>query len=229
MKKNILIAAMALLASGAALADNASGVWGGFTATATDGMVSLPNGAGGTTTVYGQTDSSATNAVANGNNVGDSFAGIAGYYSGVSASGAIAPVSPATAPTKPQTLNTIGADSATTGTGVAGFGKSTVLSGGTNAVDLSGQSVSTAESSVTGFDHASKSTGITAANGTVIGGGASSMAAVGSGSLGSASTNNNLTATNFMYTTNAGSAGQSTSAVNASTTYVPNTFGYIGH
>jgi hypothetical protein len=53
MKKTILMAAVALLASGAAMADNASGVWGGFKATATDGVVHLPNSGNGTTAIDG--------------------------------------------------------------------------------------------------------------------------------------------------------------------------------
>jgi hypothetical protein len=84
MRKTILVAAIALLASGVALADNASSTYAGFTATAADGMHLAADG----TPVLQGTNSTGVNT---GFGVGDAFAGVAGYYGGIAASAIPAP------------------------------------------------------------------------------------------------------------------------------------------
>jgi hypothetical protein len=227
MKKHILIAAMALVASGAAMADNASGVWGGFTATATDGVVYLPNGAGGTTTVMGSTDSTGVNAAdplaTPAVTKGDSYAGIAGYYTGVSGS-AIPIIPPTGANTGFQTYNTIGG--ASTGlndtSGIIAYGQALVPGG---AVDLSGQSVSTGESSLVANTVTAKTTGASAGNATVIGGGNGSLANVQANGAAKADATNNGTGA-LLYNATAQGVNNSSSFVN---TAAPTFGAFTGH
>jgi hypothetical protein len=218
MKKTILMAAVALLASGAAMADNASGVWGGFKATATDGVVHLPSG-NGTTTIYGTTNSSDVNTTGNGANVGDSYAGIAGYYTGIAASAV--PLG-ATNLAGYQTANVIGYNPAldntttpserTVSTGINAYGQA-LNPTSPGSVDLSGQSFSSAESAVQGSNMTAKTSGATGGNVVLVNGAAGSFGgAIGTSDAFSNATNNSTG--NSLYTATAGNNSQSASLVN---------------
>jgi hypothetical protein len=215
MKRNILIAAVALLASGAALADNASGVWGGFTGTATDGVVNIPTSADHNPI----TNSTGVNTPASGTPATTgSFAGIAGYYSGVAASAA--PTAGDT--TGAQTINTIGiavpAAAANTdpATGVNGYGQA-LSAGAPGSVDLAGQSYSSAASSVVGTLFTANASGATGSNGILVSGAPGSTIDIIGTSQGTSTATNNGTAgvvSNPLWDANATSVGSSGSYVN---------------
>lgn len=170
MKKTILVAAIALLASGVALADNMSSTYAGFTATAADGLHLDSDGK----VVMGSTNSG------NINTAPGAYAGVAGYYTGIAASNTPVVAAGNALAQSGGTYNSIGGISgtelanSTPGTsleapaGINAFGQSQG-STGTEGVNISAASGSGAGSSVINGLTKADTSGVTLANGAVYG------------------------------------------------------------
>lgn len=223
MKHKILFAALALVVSGAALADNKSGIITSLSGTAYDSVVTNSQNA----------------VVGNTNQAAGAFTGLSGSYGGMSSSGVqivAAPIDTIQS-TGSGTYNSIGRNAssltgnaayntgagtvaATTAAGIQGYGNVDLTAGGltTGTAYLAATSGVQSESSSANGAYDAHSKSITGQTASLMGGGAY-LAGVTSGA-GGMSQSGDLTATGF--NTNTASAGVGTAYVDAlNTTFVP--------